>query len=861
MRGGGTILFFKTYTNYDLPEKNKPQRRKGRKVVAVTREKFLHFLRLCGEINLFRQTRMRNYLARYLFPIFSLIGLLLGTAVSLSAYQSGITMSAQAGFDGFYRSGQWIPVYVTLANNGAPVDGKVQIVINPDSSDRLVYEAPVSLPTQSKKLVTLYVQAPRVANKLTVEFLAEQDAVVAETKTNTLLPLLPDVLLYGVVTPEPGAFGFLESVTGTYQDAKVAFLSLETLPETAVPWANLDVLIIHDSDTGQLTPGQREALQAWLDTGGQLVLAGGPGWQKSTAAFTEQLPVAISGSGSVDDLPALSQAAGIPFREAGPYVMTNSSLVRGELLAHQDGLPLLARQPYGRGALYFLALDPTLAPLQGWAGSELLWANIVGAVPGKTLWGAGPQSGYSARNAAKNLPSVSLPSAWQLGGLLLFYIVVIGPVNYIILKRRRKLERAWLTIPLLVLVFSGIAYLVGRQIRGTTEIINQMSVAYSHAEGDYARVYTLLGLFAPQRSTSDLLFADGALARPFDADFGSGLTGNGRINAIQFGSDLTISGIRLDTAEIQTFIAENSAPAIDLSGDAVLNIQNNSLMLDVVVQNNSDITLETASLLFGTKSFELGDLAPGQSAEISRIVGTETAGGVPAVSPVQPGYAPLSNNVAAILGTYDYYNDRVLYGRYQFLEALDGSNGSSDNLPLSDDAVYLLAWANTPQIDVNTARGNAERSATTLYFVELPLGQNILSGTHISLPAALLHWQVLANSGVYEPAIENLYLNQGWVELEYVPWRDFQAMQIDEMALVLEAPDSDTTAVLPDVRLWNWQRDIWDNIEAAWGETAVADPAPYIGPNNTVRIRLEDRNPYYDKTLDIVYPLLTGDLE
>ncbi len=804
---------------------------------------------------------MRHRIPKSIGLILALL-LLLGARARPGAAQSGLTMTARAGFDGFYKSGQWVPVYVTLSNSGALVEGTVQIVTNPASStERLVYDAPVSLPAQSKKLVTLYVQAPNFTNTLQVQFLDENGDLAAKTATNSLSQLLPDVLLYGVVTPEPGEFGFLENVTGAYKEAKAAFLSLEELPETAVPWNNLDVLIIHDSDTGQLAPAQKEALNAWVDTGGQLVLAGGAGWQKTTAAFGDSLPVTISGSESVDDLPALAAAVGEPFRDPGPYVIANSSLAQGELLFHQDGLPLLARRPQGRGAVYFLALDPALAPLQDWDGGERFWSGVADQVPAPGLWGAGPQNGYAAKNAAASSPAATLPSVWQLGGLLLVYIVAIGPVNYWFLRRRNKLERAWLTIPVLALLFSGVAYLVGFQIRGTTPLVHQVSVAYSAVESDYARVYSLVGLFSPQRATRDLVFGDGALARPFGSDFGPDFAGNGRIHSIRYANDVTITGIRLDTAETQTFMAQNSAPAVNVGGKAALNLKGGDVTLDVTVINNSDVPLETASLLFGVTALELGDLAPGQSKTVSHIVGLAPAAGPSSgFSPVRPGYAPLTNNADVILGTFAYYDDRVLYGRYQLLETLDGDVYGTGNLQLSPNAVYLLAWSGSAQIDVSTG-GKSDRTATTLYFIEIPLRQNIVSGKRISIPAALLHWEAIANSGVYEPAIQDLFLNQGWVELEYTPWPEFQTMQVNELALVMEAPGGNTSAIAPDARLWNWREESWDNFKAGWGETAVADPAPYVGPNNAVRIRLEDRSAYYDKTLDIVYPLLTGDLE
>lgn len=789
-----------------------------------------------------------------IIPFFLLVLLIIGSPVLAQQTTPGITLTAVAGFDGYYKANQWMPVYVNAANSGAPIEGAVRVIVNPTSpTDRVVYNAPISLPTQSAKQVAIYVRVPAFASDLDVELVDENGRVLSETSTGTINQLSMDGLLYGVVTPEPGEFGFLENVDGGRSNTAVAFLGLNQLPEFPSAWNALDILVIHDSDTGQLSVAQQEALAKWVDTGGQLVVTGGANWQKTTAVMPDQLPVTITGSESIDDLPALSQRIGVPFRDAGPYVITTSSLRSGELLYHEDGLPVLARQPVGRGALYFLALDPVLAPLVDWDGSELMWAQIANLVPAVTMWGQGPQNSYSASSAISTLNAQNLPAVWQIALLMLFYIIIIGPVNYLILKRRGQTERAWLTIPVIVLLFSGIAYLVGYQLRGTDAILNQMDVAYSQIDSEYGRINSLVGLYSPNRTNYDLIFTNGALARPFDANFNNDLTGSGNIEAISYGQDVTITGIRIDVSDIATFAADNTLPAIQLSGNGSLSVNGNRIEADISIQNQSDVLLENATLLIGSEIFALGDMPPGETQTLNRVIGT---GGSSYSG------SPLSSNAATILGSVDYYDDPELYPRYQLLESLEGGSFNS-TIPTRtrNDTALFLAWADGAQIEAITAGGNEATRSATFYVVEIPLEQNLVGGNAITIPSALLNWQELASSGLYGPTFEELYLNGGWVEFEFEPWQEFQTMEITSLAVALEPPDGNDAAPLPDVRLWDWREEIWVETAVGWGETAVSDISTYVGPGNAVRIRLEDTSLTYSKSLDAVYPVITGNLE
>ncbi|MFZ1396970.1 MAG: hypothetical protein WAS33_08740 [Candidatus Promineifilaceae bacterium] len=778
--------------------------------------------------------------------------------------ENGITLDLTVGYDSYFKREHWIPVQVTAANSGPAVEGYVQIRVPQGGGlEPSVYRTPLSLPTQSNKRVVLYIKLPAGVN-VDLSLHQADGSLVAEVSSGNLSNLdASSDLLYGVVSPDAAEFAFLERIPGGRTDAAVAFLTVDDLPETAVAWAALDVLIYNDTDTSQLTSQQRTALEVWLKNGGQLIVTGGANWQKTAVSLTDLLPVTVDGSRSVDDLPGLRERIGIEFRDPGPYVVATSSLRSGELIFRQDDLPLLARQSVGRGSVYFLALDPRLAPLLDWDGSDAIWAAIASRVPAVSSWGLGPQNSYAATEAISSLPTLALPSILQLVGFLLVYTVVAGPLNYWILKRRNQLEKAWLTIPALVIIFSAITYFTGFQLRGNDTIINQISVAYSQTDAEQADVYSLLGLYSPQRKTYDLVLPPNALARPYSQNFGAPFNSDeANIGAITYGNEVTISDVRVDIGDISVFLAESAVPAVDVSGSATLTVEGNSLILALDVLNNSDVTLETASILVGNRALSVGEIAPNERTTLSLPMGVTGS----TTSVFTGGFSsgtPLSANAETILGSFDYYNDRILYPRWQLLQALESSNfGGSSTFAIPAETAVLIAWSTEPQINASLGEDAFDSESTTLYLIEIPLEQNLVSGRNITIPISLLNWQPLANNNVYNPTIQDLYLNGGWVEFSYTPWPELQGMDVTRLGFSLTQQFEDPTQLTPEVRIWDFEEGDWQLIDnAAWGRNNIQEFAPYIGPNNEVRLRLQDNNSQFGLGIGEIYPILTGNLD
>jgi hypothetical protein len=324
----------------------------------------------------------------------------------------------------------------------------------------------------------------------------------------------------------------------------------------------------------------------------------------------------------------------------------------------------------------------------------------------------------------------------------------------------------------------------------------------------------------------------------------------------------------VDVSDIETFVADSYQATPGLTGEAVLRLDGSDFELEVNVRNDSSIHFENVVLLLGSSVISFGDLDPGDSdshsqrlsvTEATAAAGT-SSGFSSGFSPSSPGGSPLASNMDIILGTSDYYNDREAFPRWQFLQSLTPDFYSSSAGWYPSGVATLIAWSDEQQAEVIVEETNVERFSSTLYFLEIPFSQSVASGEDIEVPKFLLNWQVLGENGIYNPSISNLNLPTGWIEFEYQPWPEFQAMTVDGLQVVLIHQNSATTRNTPRIQVWDWSEGVWVTLEdGQWGRTVVAEPLNYIGPGNAVRIRLQNDSA---ATMDIqdIYPLISGDL-
>jgi hypothetical protein len=604
---------------------------------------------------------------------------------------SSITVEARALLDGRYAFGGWAAIAVTLVNEGEPTEGYLTAETRSGVMRRFV-----EMPAAARKVVTLYVQPEAFQRRITVRYDEPNGAAEAVVEVRALEQTSGQAAIVG-----DGAGNLRPQLTST-DDGRASPLSLTVadLPERPEPLEGLDA-IVWAADGSGLTEAQRRSLARWLADGGELVVLGGPDWQARTAAFLDLLP--LEGLAAVDGVsqgelaawagtsePATAEATVV----AGTLGAEGRALVRAD-----DGTVLLSMRPIGAGHVVMVGSDLATQEHRGWTGAPGLWSRLLPTTAAlEQFWGfPGRDDAESAMSQALgNVPALEVPPAELLLAVIVAYILLIGPISYVILRRLDRRELAWVTAPLLVVLFTACSYGIGTQLKGGEVIVNQISLVRSNTVGGVATVQAYAGIFSPERATFDLSVEAEALmaqlrpaqvpnARPATsvvADQGNPAYLRGLSIGV-FGFE----GVRADA------IVEH-APALSVSWS------HEDGAIAGTVTNLSDEPLVDVAYISSAGGVRIGDLEAGASATFTlrrNLNGSSASDGV-------YGFGGFGG---------EGQRERTIQLRRQVIDALVGYGGFMPGMDLAAPGgrgPYLIGWRTTPgPVSIEVGEVEAQR--------------------------------------------------------------------------------------------------------------------------------------------------------
>ncbi|NWG16461.1 MAG: hypothetical protein HXY41_07480 [Chloroflexi bacterium] len=791
------------------------------------------------------------------------IALLTLAGAAFPARAQAVSIAVQAGFDGLFRENEWLPLYVQVGNDGASVEGR--LLVRPETSGSGInntYSLPISLPEGARKTAFLYISARSFTTQVRVELVDAGGVVIASQTAG----------LRAIETQDQLAVVISEAVTGTVDLTKArggyavfqANWSVENLPDRATALETINLILFDDVDTGLLSAGQRAALADWVAMGGHLLVTGGPNWQATAAGLNDLLPVNPQASATLSDLSPLAAWVRADDKLAGATVIATGEVRDGaRVLVGAAAVPLIVRRTLGAGTVDYLAFDPQTQPARGWSGLSDLWLALMTSVNPGPGWLDGIYNWDQAVSAANVMPGVNLlPDILPLCGFLALYIGLIGPVNYLVLNRINRRELAWLTIPLFIVLFSALSWLIGANLRGSEVTISRTAVVQSWPDAQNARVETMIGLLSPRRDRYSLAVFEDSFLRPVPLMSGQGSLLSGSVQAsadVQQAEFFRAADFPVDASFIAAFNARTFVPRPEINGQARLFYDglDGQQVLRGSVRNDTDQTLHDPVILARGTSLRLeAPLEPGDVATFDLTLPGE---GLP--PPARVSYAPgslstllmrssaragISQTINDILGTrfseWSFYGraggtpaEKEAYRRRLFLASF-----ISDAYSLTTgrgSQVYLAAWAGSAPMTVELDSSPWTTLDTTLYLaqfaveIEKPAGETFVSAEQFT-------WTAMNSAGLNPLAPYALALEPGGEAVfRYTPLPDAVLRQVRELTIRL---DRNTTISrnLP-LQIWNWETDAWEDLQVGSGkELIIRDPARYLGPHNAVQLRV-----------------------
>ncbi len=572
------------------------------------------------------------------------------------------------GFGATYASGTWTPLRIVLTNlpdtqhgGEKPRDfkGEVHAIVTDNNAQAVRYAQAVELPFQSSKQIEFSVQLADNPAPLIVEMNDEKGRLLARTEIplgarqgqnlRNKLFVPPTVLL------EKDPNQNVNFPCWVSHSANIQRIGLEELPSDVKSYSTVRVVVARDRIHNKLSEPQLKALEEWIASGGQLVvilprnLEGiklDP-WLKprlpGIPATTREARLEEIYPGSGNDKTLIAQ-----WEKIDPSARTfwNSSVG-----------PIALARPLGQGQIIALGVDPaalggnSMGTPVGIQMQRVLESCLLAPAPedlrARHYWST------SEINPPFEVPM--LPRLWMVTGLIALFVIVVGPVNFYILRRKRRLELAWATIPGLSVFFFVAIYVYGILSKGSDHLYASAEILQLRSADSKGLLLWTASQFSPAGRNYRFSAPNGGTVLPLLHYYDPPDPGKFQFlkNIGMIGPNVaaeTSSAARayarkdggydlINRVEQWTTAFYQGERPVEINGSVIGRVTilaGDGSSVRLHAENKTEADLSDATLYVGQEKFRLGDIQSGASVDRTFNGSSGVKSNVPADPPKQP---------------------------------------------------------------------------------------------------------------------------------------------------------------------------------------------------------------------------------
>jgi hypothetical protein len=210
-----------------------------------------------------------------------------------------------------------------------------------------------------------------------------------------------------------------------------------------------------------------------------------------------------------------------------------------------------------------------------------------------------------------NVPAAALPSILLFILLTVVYVVLLGPVSYFSLRRMRRRELLWVSIPAGALLCVAVTFGVAFHLKGNTVLINSVGFVQLDGSGGPTPVSLYVGLFAPVRGDYNLTYDSPALPATvprFDYFGGPQQTSRPLGLRLQEGGQTQVQFLSMNMWSMRN-VALHSMVNVPGGIKSQLHVGWKGYIVGAV-HNDSALTLQHPAIIAGRTVYKLPDMGP-----------------------------------------------------------------------------------------------------------------------------------------------------------------------------------------------------------------------------------------------------------
>lgn len=557
-----------------------------------------------------------------------------------------LEVKATAGFQNKVKYGVGLPLTITVVNNGDEFSGDLVIDYSESYALGSAKAIPLTIGAGETKTLNLSLGAlsdefmysgPSTNNQMFYFYEGgwENDKEIAYKGNKTVKPNFhgPESNFMLTLTDSADRLRPLSSIKlknmADTQIIHLAQLKDFAYPTDATAYGMANFLVIDEFVIADLPDEAQQAILEWVQTGGVVIVGASENTNAELGQLSSYLPLTMSGERTTISNEVLSAFA-IKKEFTGNISAFNATLNdQARILLSQDNKPLAATKTVGKGAIIQTAFSFGDEPFSKEASATAFLTELINKSNVTVMnmnqmnyghQGIKEQLTYEVGQMNELFPSFQVSTPLMIG-IVIIYIILVGPLLYVLLKRRDKREHAWWIIPAISVVASISIFAYGAKDRLVRPQIQQVS--FYEVQDDESLAGYYVDSILTNRSGDFTFEAQPGTTMVATKRMNGFSSSNGNVKALSIlqeqadKSELTIRNAgywSVSSVIGESFIKEGGKFAIDLTVE--------SGIVRGTVKNEFPFALKDVSLWSGTKLIELGDLGPNESLQVNEPVGS-----------------------------------------------------------------------------------------------------------------------------------------------------------------------------------------------------------------------------------------------